>query len=195
MSADRETLTVYEDQVQAYAERVANDAVPGLEAFLDMLPAGGRLLDLGCGPGHVARVMIEAGFGVDATDASPAMVAAARDAGVPARVATFDEIAGEDVYDGVWANFSLLHAPRAAFPFHLMAIHRALKPGGLLHIGMKLGDGEGRDRLGRFYTYYTEDDLVRHLTMTGFTPGATFRGSGIGLEGTRQPWIWVQAHG
>ena len=71
-----------------------------------------------------------------------------------------DEIDGEDLYDGIWANFSLLHAPRAAFPLHLMALKRAIKPGGLLHLGMKLGEGEGRDGLGRDHFVY--DIWPRH---------------------------------
>lgn len=195
MSADRKTLEVYDARSGDYARMVSAWEPPGLDGFLSFLPRPAHVLDLGCGPGLDAQRMMDAGVTVDAVDASETMVNLARDAGVSARVARFDEIGGTDVYDGVWANFSLLHAPRAAFPFHLMALHRALKPGGLLHIGMKLGEGEGRDALGRFYTYYDEDDLVRHLTMTGFTPAARFKGSGKGLSGEESPWIWVQAHG
>ena len=76
--------------------------------------------------------------------------------GVEVRVAMFADIAGTDIYDGIWANFSLLHAPKADLPNHLAALHAALKPKGRLHLGMKLGTGEQRDTIGRFYAYYTD---------------------------------------
>ncbi|MBV7408464.1 class I SAM-dependent methyltransferase [Maritimibacter sp. DP1N21-5] len=166
---------------------------PGLDGFLDRLPRPGVVLDLGCGPGLDARRMMDAGLDVDAVDASAAMVRAAQEIGVPARQSTFAQIDGSGLYDGIWGNFSLLHAPRADFPDHLAALARALKPAGLLHIGMKLGEGEGRDALGRFYTYYDEDELLRHLTTSGFTPTARCEGTGKGLSGEASPWIWVQA--
>ncbi len=195
MNADRETLLVYETRAHDYAEMVGRAAAPGLADFAATLPQGGHVLDLGCGPGDSARRFLDAGFTVDAVDAVPAMVSRAKELGVPARQATFDQIDTLDTYDGIWANFSLLHAPRAEFPGHLARLHRALKPGGRLHIGMKLGTGEARDRLGRFYTYYSEDELMRHLTEAGFTPTITRHGAGTGLDGTRSPWIWVQANG
>lgn len=195
MNGDRETLLVYETRAHDYAEMVGRAAAPGLADFAATLPQGGHVLDLGCGPGDSARRFLNAGFTVDAVDAVPAMVSRAKELGVAARQATFDAIDTLDTYDGVWANFSLLHAPRAEFPGHLARLHRALKPGGRLHIGMKLGRGEARDRLGRFYTYYSEDELMRHLTDAGFTPTTTHHGAGTGLDGIRSPWIWVQANG
>ena len=195
MKPDEQTIAVYDARTPDYAKMVSAWDTPGLDGFVEFTPRPGHVLDLGCGPGLDAKLMIASGLTVDAVDASAAMVEAARAEGVPARQASFDEIVGEDVYDGIWANFSLLHAPRAAFPFHLMALKRAIKPGGLLHLGMKLGDGEGRDDLGRFYTYYDEEDLMRHLTMTGFTPAAHFKGAGKGLSGEHSPWIWIHAHG
>jgi SAM-dependent methyltransferase len=195
MTADRETLLVYETRAHDYAEMTGRAAAPGFADFVAALPEGAHVLDLGCGPGDSARRFLDAGFTVDAVDAVPAMVSRAKELGVAARLANFDAIDSLDTYDGIWANFSLLHAPRAEFPGHLARLHRALRPGGRLHIGMKLGTGEARDRLGRFYTYYSEDDLMRHLTDAGFTPTTRVRGEGEGLDGTRSPWIWVQANG
>jgi len=197
MTADRETLAVYAARLDDYA-RMADDLTddPRLAAFIAAMPEGAQVLDLGCGPGWAAARMAAAGLKVEATDAAPEMVEkAAGIPGVTARVATFDDIAGEDVYDGIWANFSLLHAPRADMPRHLAALHRAMKPGGLLHLGMKTGTGEHRDSLGRFYAYYTEDELHDLLCQTGFVPFASETGSDRGLEGIPQDWITISAHG
>ena len=154
------------------------------------------MLDLGCGPGAAAAHMAKSGLHVDATDASLEMAEmAGRAKGVTAWQATFDEITGNGIYDGIWANFSLLHAPRSKMPNHLNALYTALKPGGQFHIGVKLGTGEARDTLGRLYTYYTQDELTGLLQATGLTVTGAFTGQGTGLDGTVSDWISLAAHG
>jgi len=170
MTADPETLAVYETRADDYAKMVDTDK-PGrfLRQFIEHLPPHAHVLDLGCGPGDASAAMVQAGLSVDPVDASPAMVAIARDKrGLPARLGTFDDLTATAAYDGIWANFSLLHAPRKALPRHLSAIHTALKSGGYFHIGLKLGLGEERDPLGRFYTYVTRDEIAGLLTDAGF---------------------------
>lgn len=197
MSTDNETIAVYGQKAADYAELVASEAPDAtLAAFIGGLPSGGHVLDLGCGPGQAAAMMARAGLRVEATDATPEMVAlAAAHEGVTARLATFDDIAGCDLYDGIWANFSLLHAPRADMPRHLAALRMALKPGGLFHIGMKTGSGEKRDSLGRLYTYYTEEELCGLLREAGFTPFSSDHGAEPGLDGVTAPWVTIAAHG
>lgn len=195
---DRETIGVYDARAAEYAEKTDdhNSADPLLATFIAACPAGGRVLDLGCGPGASAAAMAGAGLQVDATDASAEMVAmAGAHPGVTARQATFDEIDAIDTYDGIWASFSLLHAPRDQFPRHLATLHTALKPGGVFYIGMKLGKGEARDRLGRFYTYYTQPDLEAQLAEAGFSVTEITLGRGTGLDGSMSDWVAVVARG
>ncbi|MFX0543937.1 class I SAM-dependent DNA methyltransferase [Roseovarius sp. S1116L3] len=197
MSVDPETLAVYSAQAQAYDDMTADlEGDKHLATFLAAMPPNARVLDLGCGPGRAAAQMAKAGLRVDATDAVPEMVdmAAARP-GVTALQADFDDISGNDLYDGIWANFSLLHASRADLPRHLAALKTALKPGGLFHIGMKTGAGEERDTIGRLYTYYTEDELRALLQHAGFTPEASWTGRDKGLSGQMSDWVVVHAHG
>ncbi|MCB1334152.1 MAG: class I SAM-dependent methyltransferase [Roseivivax sp.] len=194
--SDAETLRVYDARAQDYARMVAKEALgAALSRFLDGLPMGARLLDLGCGPGNAAAAMARAGYRVDALDASAEMVRiAAGHPGVTAWQATFDSLDSVAHYAGIWANFSLLHASREAMPGHLEAIRRALLPGGRLHIGLKAGTGERRDSLGRFYTYYTEPELDALLRQAGLTPGAFRHGTDIGLDGESAAWITTLAH-
>ncbi|MDK3020239.1 class I SAM-dependent methyltransferase [Pseudodonghicola flavimaris] len=196
--SDPETIAIYDARATDYAAQnedyVRRD--PQLATFIAACPAGGHVLDLGCGPGTSSALLAEAGLKVLATDASAGMVElAGQHPGVTARQATFDEIEGEDLYDGIWASFCLLHAPRADFPRHLAALRRALKPGGSFAIGMKLGEGEARDKIGRLYTYYTREALMTHLKDAGFTPVSETSVKGEGLDGSMAQLITVICDG
>lgn len=197
---DRETLAVYARAARKYADGFAkpDDAFheEDLAAFAALLPPGGHVHDLGCGPGMWAARLQALGFKVSASDAAPEMAAIARsDYGLDVKVAPFEALTPKARYDGIWANFSLLHARRAALPAHLARIHRALKPGGIFHIGMKLGTGENRDRLGRFYTYYGQEELSGLLEAAGFSIIRTRTGSAKGLAGTDDTFVIMAAHG
>lgn len=193
---DKQTIGVYDDKAQDYA-RINKSDGPGriLNRFITALPKGGLVLDLGCGPGLDARPMMDAGLRVEALDASPAMVELALSQGVNARLGTFSDLTAQARYDGIWASFSLLHAPRADMPAHLAAIKRALKPGGLLELAVKTGTGEARDKLGRFYTYYMPDELTGLLDAAGLTTQEITKGRDTGLDGAPSDWVSVAAHG
>ena len=196
--SDDETLKVYAAKAQDYADLVsAGDAEnPLLTAFIAALPPGGSARDLGCGPGNSAARMADAGLKVTAFDPVPEMVAlAAAHPHVDARVAGFDDVTGVALYDGIWANFSLLHAARSDMPRHLEALATALKPGGRFHIGMKTGTGEKRDPIGRLYTYYTDAELTGLLADVGLTVTDRTTGREKGLDGVEADWICLAAHG
>lgn len=196
--SDDETLKTYAAKAGTYADlvsaSVAKDTL--FPSFLSALPANAHVLDLGCGPGHFAAAIAAAGHRVTATDAVQEMVdLAAAQTGVDAHLAKFDDITGQALYDGIWANFSLLHAPRDAMATHLAALHTALKPRGTFHIALKLGEGSKRDSLGRLYTYYTEAELVGLLMEAGFSVTNRNRGTDKGLDGVDADWIGLAAHG
>ncbi len=195
--SDPKTISIYDAQATEYAELTKADAIDKqLLAFIGDIPAGGHVLDLGCGPGHCAATMADHGLKVTASDASLEMISlASRHPNVTTLHVTFDDISGVNLYDGIWANFSLLHAPRADMPRYLASLAQALKPGGRFHIGMKLGQGEQRDKIGRRYTYYSEDELVRLVTNSALNVTNRTFGSGIGLDGSTSDWISLTAHG
>lgn len=193
--ADQQTLGVYAKRAADYANRFGGETPSQhLRAFMDALPAEARVLDLGCGPGHAAAFMIANGFKVDAWDASAEMAQLGQDLhGLAIRLATFEELDAISEYDGIFANFSLLHAPKATMPKHLDQIAKALKPNGLFHIGLKTGTGERRDEIGRFYAFYKEDELAALLTNAGFSVETRAFGEGRGLDGALAPWIILKA--
>lgn len=193
--SDPQTLAVYAAQAEKYAKLATLDMErPHVERFISQMPRGARVLDIGCGPGVVTGAFAAAGMEAEAWDPVPEMVAmAAAEPGVTARQAVYADLVAEDVYDGIWANFSMLHTPLANWPGQFAAVARALKPGGLFHFGTKLGEGEKRDSIGRLYSYITEAALMDLLAETGFTVEYTRTGEGVGLSGEMAPFISIQA--
>ena len=191
---DARTIAFYDSAATAYANLTkTGHPSTDLRSFIAGLPPAAQVLDLGCGPGHASFHMAQAGLRPDPVDASRAMVDFARGLSLPARLGTFDDLDAVAAYDGVWANFSLLHAPRAALPRHLGAIARALRPGGLLHIAMKTGSGEARDAIDRLYTYVAADELADLLTDAGLAPISRRTGVDKGCAGTDDAFIVMQA--
>jgi trans-aconitate methyltransferase len=185
---DERTIAVYDAGAADYAKLSRAKPDADLRAFMALLPKGGRVLDYGCGPGGSSVLLQQAGFIVDAFDAAPSMVEIAQARGINARHATFDDLLPQK-YDGIFANFSLLHAPRAALPQHLAAITKALNPSGIFHIAMKTGTGAGRDSIDRLYTYVTEHDLHAMLTQAGLAQIFSRTGLDKGFAGTDDAFV------
>jgi SAM-dependent methyltransferase len=154
---DEATLQFYRSNAQSYADW-AKAPSTRLRGFLALLPPGGAILELGCGAGNHSAVMLAEGFSVRATDGSPEMAEIAA-LGHPVEAMRFDELDAQQAYDGVWASACLLHVPRDELAGILGRIHRALKPSGLFYASYKMGDGDGRDSLGRYYNYASPEWL------------------------------------
>lgn len=89
---------------------------------------GERILDLGCGDGALTKCFVDTGCRVLGIDASPEMVAAARDLGIEARVADGQNLQFENEFDAVFSNAALhwMTQPERV----LNGVWRSLKPGG-----------------------------------------------------------------
>lgn len=129
---DLETIRIYDEKAGDYTARFAGSTPSGsLRSFMALLPEGARVLDWGSGPAAASAHMRDAGLQPEPVDASPEMVALARDRfGLKARCAAFSDPLPVARYHGAWVNFSLLHAKREDLPGHLAQLHEALLPGG-----------------------------------------------------------------
>lgn len=192
---DLKTISVYDSQVDNYAEMLKN--LPVDEILLDFISrfeADDFVLDLGCGPAYSSATMREHGIRVDPTDASIEMVNLANKTfDIGARQASFADVEGKNIYDGIWANFSLLHATSEELPDILKLLHQSLKPKGIFHLGMKVGKGSSRDRLDRYYSYYSEDELRKMLKDSGFSVEHVRFGEAVSLAGDLDPWIAMRS--
>ncbi len=188
--ADDATIRFYQTQAPAYTASGAQGQSRHLEPFLKRLSPGARVLELGCGGGRDAAFMAGRGFDVDATDGTPAMARKANErTGLPTRVLLFEDIDAHEEYDAVWAHACLLHAARDELPGFLDAIHRTLRPNGLHYANYKLGDGEGRDLLGRLHNFPGEDWLEETYRAASFDILKTERYAGNASDGTQRDWL------
>lgn len=167
MTATEETIGYYDGNAKKFIADTANVEFGALQkAFADMLPEGGRILDLGCGSGRDSLAFFKAGFAVDAVDGSAEMVKAASElTGHKVEHATFADFEPKGGYDGIWACSSLLHVPAAELPAIVAKYAAALKPGGTFYLGFKLGAHDGM-RNGRWFTDLDEPafrDLVAEV--------------------------------
>lgn len=192
---DDATLRFYANEAEIYAATARAEPSRLLDSFLSQLPTGAHVLELGCGDGRDSEAMLARGFVVDPSDG---VVAMAKQASTrlkrPVRVMRFDQLDALDAYDGVWANASLLHIPRASLPGILARIFRALKPGGLHMATYKAGDIDGRDGLGRYFNYAATEALeFAYRASAGWDVLSVEGFEGGDYEGGRRPWIVVTA--
>jgi SAM-dependent methyltransferase len=141
--------------------------------------SGGLVCDVGCGPGHVARYVYEAGAKkVTGLDLSLRMVEIARELNPAIEFEVGDMLAlpfANDSLAGIAAFYAIVNIPETSLPTVVGEMYRVLRKGGLLllafHIG---GDSLFVDELWghrvtmNFYFFKTEA-IVRLLAAAGFS--------------------------
>ena len=140
--------TGYDAVAHEYAARLFRelDGKPFDRELLDGLEKSappGPFLDLGCGPGHVARFIAERGRTVIGIDLSPAMVAVARNLtpGVEFRQGDMCSLNLPDSsFAGVIAFYSIIHLSRDELNVVALEISRILAPGGRAALAFHVGD-------------------------------------------------------
>jgi SAM-dependent methyltransferase len=161
-----ETLRTYQQAADRYVEHdhePAPEIVAWQRRFVDLLPRGADVLEIGSGPGRDADGLESMGVRVRRTDATPAFVDRLRALGREAAILDVRHDPLPADLDGAFAGAVLLHLDRDAFAAALARIRDALRPGGVLACTLKEGDGEETHsrKLGlpRTFTYWREVPL------------------------------------
>ena len=141
------TLRYYDINAARFVADTVHVDMADLHArFLAHIPAGGIILDAGCGSGRDSKAFIDAGLRVRAFDASAKLAHLAQELiRQPVEVQRFDDITERACYDGIWACASLLHVAAAELPATLARLWASLKPGGVFYLSFKHGEGERND--------------------------------------------------
>lgn len=205
--AERVTIGAYDNYADDYAQGTCAmpEAVAGnIARFVATVEPGGRILEIGSGPGRDALALEQIGLSVRRTDISAGFVRQLRSAGYvadqldPLRDDLTDPLRDGAPYDGVWANASLLHVRRESLPVVLRRLAAVTRPGGALHVTLKEGRGErwsvhGHVSAPRFFTFWQEEALRDVLRQAGWEVDEVRFGESEHSDRPTQSWLAVFA--
>lgn len=197
-------MAVYDALADDYAEKNAQtppDLVAFRESFAARVERGGRVADLGCGPGRDCVALVRLGLRVVGVDLSHQMALRSSHAG--ATIVRGDlrrPPLRDQSLDGIWAAASLLHVPSGELVSTLAAWRRLLRRGGTLGFSTSLGAGEGWEAVGngllpqqspserrQWFVNRHPDSLVAALADTEFALIST------GEQHSHRHWLQVLA--
>ncbi|KJZ19102.1 class I SAM-dependent methyltransferase [Loktanella sp. S4079] len=149
-SAAQQIISLYRRHAAAWVRARSTSLMEKhwLDRFVDPLPAGARLLDIGCGAGDpIARYLMGRGFALTGVDSSPELIAIAQEKMPAARwsVADMRELQLDQQFDGMLAWDSMFHLTpddqRLMFP--IFAAHANLGARLMFTSGPAYGDAIG----------------------------------------------------
>ncbi|MGW1981907.1 class I SAM-dependent DNA methyltransferase [Streptomyces collinus] len=137
--------TVADDYAERFRDEFAGRPLePALLAtYAELVGPGGRVADLGCGPGRVTGRLAALGLDVFGLDLSQSMLAIARreNPGLRFELGSMLELDLPDgALSGVVSWYSSIHTPAERLPALFAEFHRVLAPGGHLLLGFQAGD-------------------------------------------------------
>ncbi|GGW63327.1 methyltransferase [Streptomyces galilaeus] len=111
--------------------------------YAELVGVGGKVADLGCGPGRVTGHLASLGLSMSGLDLSESMLAVARreNPGLRFERGSMLELGHEDgSLDGVVSWYSSIHTPADRLPHLFAEFRRVLKPGGHALLAFQVGE-------------------------------------------------------
>lgn len=139
----------YDQLADEYARRIFNELYDKpldrelLDRFAVEVSAHGEVCDIGCGPGHVARYLRDAGVTVFGLDLSPRMLEQARQLSPDIQFREGNMLAldlQDETLAGIAAFYAIVNIPKGSLPLVFREMARVLQPRGLLLLGFHTGD-------------------------------------------------------
>ena len=187
------TIEYYNQNADSFISGTINaDMSETRNRFLRYIKSGGKILDAGCGSGRDSLAFQQAGYQVDAFDASEEICKKATELlGFTVECKRYEELSGSEEYDGIWACASLLHVSGNDLPDVMNRLYALLKPEGILYASFKEGSSE-RVKDGRFFHDMTEQGCIDLLKNAGFEVLELYKSEDVRPDRTE---IWVNAIG
>ena len=127
----------------------------------------GVILDIGFGSGRDSIYFKTKGYTVYSIDPEEAFINHAKTIGLcNVYCLKVEDMAFENMFDGIWACASLLHVNSNDLSYVFKKCYRALKQNGIMYVSFKKGEFEGI-RNSRYYLDLTEESLNHYLQNTG----------------------------
>lgn len=177
MSKNNGTTEVYKKLGKKYLSSIEDLTPIQFHDFIKLLPKNSLVLDIGCAGGRDSKKFVDNGFKVIGIDLVDDFLAEARELVPEAEFMKMDVcklLFPDNYFDGIWATAVLLHLKKHEVPQVIQEFKRILKSQGILFIGVKVGRGEEvvvdklSDGLGRFFSYYSENEIRKLLKNAGF---------------------------
>ena len=163
------TIQSYEDSAREYNAIVAGhrppEIVDALRRMMQLVPAGGTVLEIGSGSGQDADFIESLGGVVRRTDAAQAFLDLQAERGKKGELLNVvtDPLGGP--YSAILAMAVLIHVDREQVAPVLSKVFDALEPGGVFLAGMRIGEGETN---GDYQTvYWAKDRFAEALEAAG----------------------------
>ncbi len=189
----RRTLAHYDSRARDFWEGTRDhDVSQNVEALLAAIEGAPpyRILDFGCGPGRDLKTFVDLGHhptGLDGVERFAEMARAR--AGVEVMHQDFLALELPDsCFDGVFANASLFHVPRAELSRVLMQLYACLRPGGVLFSSNPRGQNDEGWNGERYGVYHDYEHWSEFVTGAGFVEvDHYYRPPGRPRD--QQPWL------
>jgi SAM-dependent methyltransferase len=139
----------YDRLAAEYARRIFNELQQKpldrglLDRFAAKIAGRGEVCDMGCGPGHIARYLRDAGTAVFGLDLSPRMLEQARQLNPDISFREGNMMALDlqnGALSGISAFYAIVNIPNASLSLVFREMKRVLRPGGLLLLAFHSGD-------------------------------------------------------
>ena len=174
----------YDRLAEEYARRIFDELQHKpldrelLDRFAKQTKGRGQVCDMGCGPGHVARYLHDAGASVFGLDLSPRMLEQARklNPDIPFREGNMISLDLPDgTLAGVAAFYAIVNIPKQSLPLVFRDIRRVLQPGGLLLLAFHAGDEVFHEdelwgqKISMDFLLLPQSEIKLDLEAVGFT--------------------------
>ncbi len=192
-----QTIDVYDVIADSYAKQALKHG-PGVQRrhFCSLVKKGGKILDVGCGSGRDCAYFVTKGFKTVGVDLSDNLLEIAKKA-VPRATFIKQDIRALTVvpnsFDGIWSCTSLLHVKHEEIPATLHVWFSILKPGGILFIHVKKGEGEVErvdpsvPGIKRLFSLFLKEQVEMYCKQAGFTVLSCYEVEGKDYETGKSP--------
>ncbi len=179
-----ETIKWYDENAPQYAKKsIEHSSIDKkqLDEFSSLIPAGGKVLDAGCGAGRDTNLFQEKGFDAIGLDISKNIIKAAQNSFPNARFIEGDILYlpfQNNTFDAVWAHAAIVHFDKdKQIKKALSEFFRTLKQNGVIHVLVRAREKAGKksefkeDSISgqeRYYRNFTKNELEEFLSNSGF---------------------------
>ena len=187
MKTDKETHATWNKLAEVYAEKFMDQTLylESIVAFCNLLPSSPRILELGCGPGNVTRILFDQceNPSILATDYAPSMVALTQKNNPAAKTQVLDCRKMNQLpnaYHGILSGFTLPYLTTQEASDLIADCSKKLLPNGKLYLSYVPGNpadsgyitnGSG-DRV--LFNYHTAESLQAQMHTNKLNLETTF---------------------